>query len=91
VELLWAAVIADVVAILLALVGGFRAHLAGYGLSALVAIGSVAAFPRVDAVRRRSRYYAPRRALRKVAATLALATLAVAVVHAWPIADRLAS
>jgi len=91
VGLLWAAAVAVVAGAALAMVGGQRANLAGYGLSALVAIGFVAAFPRVDAVRRRNHYYAPRRALRKIAGTLALAALGVAIVHAWAIAARLAS
>ena len=73
VRLLWAAAVADVAGVALAAVGGFRANLAGYGLSALVAIGFLAAFPRVDAVRRRSHYYVPRRELRNIAAALALA------------------
>lgn len=46
VRLLWAAAVADVVGVALAVVGGFRANVAGYGLSALVAIGFLAAFPR---------------------------------------------
>jgi drug/metabolite transporter (DMT)-like permease len=90
VRLLWAAAVADVVGVALAVVGGFRANVAGYGLSALVAIGFLAAFPRVDAVRRRSHDYVPRRELRNIAAALALATLAVAVVHASAIAADLA-
>jgi hypothetical protein len=90
VGLLWAVAVADVASVALATVGGFRANLAGYGLSALVAIGFVAAFPRVDAVRRRSNSYVPQRQLRTFAAALALATLAVAVVHASAIAADLA-
>ena len=91
VGLLWAAAVAEVAGAALVAVGGLRANLGGYSLSALVAIGFVAAFPRVDAGRRRSHYYAPRRGLRNVAAALALVALAVAVVNAWAIATRLAS
>jgi hypothetical protein len=46
VRLLWAAAITNMAGVALAAVGGFRANLAGYGLSALVAIGFLAAFPR---------------------------------------------
>ena len=66
-------------------------HLVGYVLNSLVTVALVAAFPRVDAHRRRSRYYSPRPALFRVAACLAVVTVAVAGLHAWDIATRLAS
>jgi len=89
--LLWAAAFALAAAMALLAAGRQPAHLAGYGLSALVAVGLVAAFRRVDKQRRRNRYYSPRRALDKVATILAVATVLVAIVHTWAIATWLAS
>jgi hypothetical protein len=79
-------------ALLAALVGEprFVPHLAGYVLNGLVTVGLVASFPRVDAGRRRSHYYSPRPALARVAAGLAVATVIVAGIHAWAVADWLA-
>jgi hypothetical protein len=64
--------------------------LPGYVLNGLITVGLLASFRRVDAGHRRSRYYSPRPSLLRVAAGLAVATIVVAGVHAYAIADRLA-
>jgi hypothetical protein len=59
--------------------------LPGYVLNGLITVGLVASFRRVDAGRRRSRYYSPRHSLARVVAGLAVATIIVAGVHAYAI------
>jgi hypothetical protein len=96
VGLLWAAAVAFGTGAALLAIGRFlprladQVHVVGYALNGLVTVGLVTSFRRIDAERRRSRWYAPRPSMARVAAGLAVATVAVAIAHAWLIADRLA-
>jgi uncharacterized membrane protein YphA (DoxX/SURF4 family) len=89
-ELLLLAAGSVIVGAALLLVTGLAVNVAGYALSSFVTIGLLAAYQRVDVARRnRPRYVADPR-LRRLGPIVAVAGVAVAVIHVWRIATELA-
>jgi hypothetical protein len=100
VGLIAAATAALVVALALLVVDQPASHVLGYALTAVVAVGLIAAYQRVDVGRRVSPYYSPSvkllglqvgtAALRRLKAAVAIGAVIVAAAHTWAIATYLA-
>jgi hypothetical protein len=98
--LIAAATVALVVALALLVVDQPTYHVLGYTLTAVVAVGLIAAYQRVDVGRRASPYYSPSvkllglqvgtAALRRLKAAVAIGAVIVAAAHTWAIATHLA-
>ena len=68
----------------------FAGHVAGYVLSSFVTIGLLAAYTRIDIVRRADTRYRPALLARRLGPLLAAAGIAVASLHVWSMATELA-
>lgn len=71
-------------------VSSFAGHVAGYVLSSFVTIGLLAAYTRIDIMRRTDTRYRPARLQRRLGPLVAAAGIAVASLHVWAIATELA-